>query len=445
MGGQGLASFAAGLIGTLGGGLLEDRQTEQKKKDEELVRQLAAYHALLEHPDTPESEIPNIVDAQAKLLKAEKHFAPITAQMRAAMKRQVPYGPEQETAQSTVNRSAADASGVQGSTSEAANTMQMRPVAGVPTAPVSTAPVSVETSAVLPRVPEEPSMYQPTREYGTLTQGEAQDARKGELYANQQEEMTKRLLKVQGQAQDAAAEKERIRAEKAKELEDVKQKGRIAAIQKTFEEKTKILGPAQAAKIDAERIAYKNSLVATGMSDHDATTASYNLFRAQVDTDLANKKQKIEESKERVKRMGIQNVESFERVRKSKAGLAGAFGVSASMKREFDLRTGTLQDDLTHTLQLLDEAYKKAAGVSKGPYWEKSSEKAEIDRLEAKKDELWLGIDSVRNGLLNQSAPSVPGAPHSALDPALEQRIRDAATAKGLDPNVAVQRARARQ
>lgn len=426
MGGQGLASFAAGLIGTLGGGLLEDRQTEQEQKDKELVRQLAAYHALLEHPDTPESEIPNIVDAQAKLLKAEKHFAPITAQMRAAMKRQVPYGPEKETGQSVNDRISAREAGVPESTSEAANTIQMRPTSASPSATVSTAPVSVTNSAVLPRVPEEPTMYQPTKEYGTLTQGEAVDARKGQLYADQQEEMLRRQLGVQAKVAEAAAERERIKAEAASKLEENKQKGRIAAIQKTFEEKGKLLGPAAMAKIEAPRVAYENSLIASGMNENDAKAASYRLFQAQMDVDLAGKKQKIEESKARVNRLGIQNQESFERVRKSKAGLAGAFGVSASMKREFDLRTGTLQDDLTHTLQLLDEAYKKGATVSKGPYWEKSSEKAEIDRLEAKKDELWMDIDSVRNGLLNQGAPTVPSVPGT------QQRARDKPDRLGL-------------
>lgn len=450
MSGQGLANFASGLIGTLGGGLLEDRQTEQKKKDEELVRQLAAYHALLEHPDTLESDVPGIHDAVGKLLKAPKEWYQITDHMRQAMGRKVPYGPEQETAGSINNRISANSSGVPESTSEAVSSVPMRPTAANPNgASVNTAPVSVATSAMLPRVPEEPVMTQPMVERGTLTQGEWQDARKGRLYADQQEEMTRRQLRVTGQAQDAAAEKERIRAEKAKELEDVKQKGRIAVIKQIYDAKAGLLPKAAAAKMDAERIAYANSLMygEHPLSEADATAASYNLFQAQVATRLAEQKQKVEESKERVKRMGIQNTESFERVRKSKAGLAGAFGVSASMKREFDLRTGTLQDDLSHTFQLLDDAYKKAAGVPKvGTIWENSPEKREIDRLEAKKDELWQGIDEVRNGLLNQGAPSVPGAPpRAALDPALEQRIRDAATSKGLNPDIAVQRARARQ
>lgn len=437
-----LASFAAGLIGTLGGGLLEDRQTEQAKKDQELVRQLAAYHALLEHPDTPESEIPNIVDAQAKLLKAEKHFAPITAKMREAMRRQVPYGPEKESAQSINDRISANSSGIPETTMELPGTIAMRPTnsgavplgGGQPrTAPDTAVPLggnqprtpsdavplgggsfAVTTPALLPRVPDEPTMYQPTVERSTLTQSEWNDSRKARLYAEQQETMARRQLKIQDDAQEAAAERERARAEAALKLEENKQKGRIAVVQRTYEEKGKLLGPAAMAKIEAPRVAYENSLIAGGMNENEAKAASYRLFQAQMDVDLQAKKQKIEESKARVNRIGIQNTESFERVRKSKAGLAGAFGVSASMKREFDLRTGTLQDDLTHTLQLLDDAYKKAAGVPKvGTIWENSPEKREIDRLEAKKDELWLGIDEVRNGLLNQGAPSVPGAPAS--------------------------------
>ena len=469
--GSGLAGLGSGISETYFAGWAQQQRDEKEKKDEELARQLAAYHALLEHSDTPESEIPNILDAQAKLLKAPKEFYDITAHMRQVMQRQVPYGPEKETTQSITDRMAARGSGIPESTMELPGSVPMRPTIPVKSdgepgtgfdyggaspdiqrsidlaraddivrqqhrgtmdyrpgiddvtvlpsgriipnraTPLSGEAFTVTTPALLPRVPEEPRMYQPTKTYGDLSQGEATDVRKGKLYADQQEEMLRRQLGVQAKVAEAAAERERIRAEGAQKLEEDRQKGRIAVVQKTYEEKGKLLGPAAMAKIEAPRIAYENSLVATGMSAADAKAASYRLFQAQMDVDLANKKQRIEESKARMTRMGVQNQESFERIRKSKAGLAGAFGVSASQKREFDLRTGTLQNDLAHTLQLLDDAYKKAATVPRvGTVWENSPEKAEVERLEAKKVELWGQIDEVRNGLLNQGTPSVPSA-----------------------------------
>lgn len=412
---QDLARFASGIAKTFFGGMLQDRQTEKEEKDRELVRQLAAYHALLEHPDTPEADIPDILDAQAKLLKGEKDFAPITAHMREAMKRQVPYGPERETGQSISDRVIARGSGSPEATTELATSVPQRPTAANPTGmATASAPMTVITPAVLPRVPEEPQMYQPVREYGTLTQGEALDARKSDIYGRQQEDMMRRQLKIQDQADEGRAERERIRADSARTQEELRQKGRIAVVQKTYEEKGKLLGPAAMAKIEAPRVAYENSLIAGGMNENDAKAASYRLFQAQMDVDLAAKKQKIEESKERMKRMGVQNAESWERIRKSKTTTDGLYGgMSANAKREFDLRTGTLQNQMTSVLRQLEALYRKRD--DEGP---DAVRQETIDALENQKADLWVNIDAVRNEMLTRQAPSVPGVPGTQRTPA---------------------------
>lgn len=418
MSGQDLASFASGITGSFFGGLLEDRQNEQKRKDEELARQLAAYHALLEHPDTPESEIPNILDAQARLLKAEKDFAPITAHMREAMKRQVPYGPERETAGSINDRVSANNSGVPEMDVQLPGSVAMRPTAANPGGtPSGEAAMTVTRSAVLPTVPPEPDMYQPTREYGSLSQGEATDIRKGNLYADQQTEMTRRILATQAQAAETAANRERIRAEGARKLEEDKQKGRVALVRTTYEEKTKMLPVAAQAKTESERLLYRNSLIATGMNKHDADVASFQLFRSQVDTQLAERKQKVEESKARMVRFGVQNAESWERIRKSKTATGLLGGMSSNAQREFGLRTGTLQAEMASVLRQLEVLYKKRD--DEGPERPDVHPRQDaIDALEAQKADLWTNIDAVRNDLLNRSVPSVPGMPGASRTPA---------------------------
>jgi hypothetical protein len=432
LGGQDFASFATGLSGAYLSGLLEDRKREQDDKNDELVRQLAAYHALMEHPDTPESDIPDILDAQAKLLK-DKNMGNITAHMRESMKRQVPYGPEKETAGSISDRISARGSGIPESTMELPNSIAMRPYSdaiplgtgqgrgdavplggGQPIGRSDAVPLggsgstfTVTRPALLPRVPEEPRMYQPTREYGSLTQGEATDIRKGNLYADQQEEMTKRLLKVQGAADEDRARREAAKAEAARKQEELRQQGRIAVVQKTYDEKRKTLPFAAQAKTESERIVYRNSLMAGGMPEHDADVASFNLFRAQVDTQLAGQKQKIEESKERMKRMGVLNSKTFEDIRKIKDTRSGLYGgMTAGTKREFDLRTGTLQNEMSSVLRQLEVLYKKRD--DEGP---DSVRQETIDALENQKAELWTNIDAARNEILGRGVPTVPGAP----------------------------------
>jgi hypothetical protein len=397
--GIGLASLGSGITESFFGGLLKDRQDEKERKDKELVRQLAAYHALLEHPDTPESEIPNIMDAQAKLLKAEKETKPITDHMRQVMRRQVPYGPERETLKSRVDRLAARTVPSEPTTSA---------LATLPGSPgSSSAPTTVTTPALI-SVPPEPVTYQPTTEYGTLTQGEASDLRKTNVYGAQQEAQLRRQLAIQNEVEEGRAAREAERTKRAKELETMKQEGRIKGIRETYEQKGKLLGPAAQAKMEAERIVYRNSLMRgpNAMDENQAEAASLQMFRAQVDTKLAAKKQQIEESKAQMARMGVLNAKTWEEVRTSKNNRAGlGAGMSAGVKREFDLRTRTLQDQLTSVFRQLEAAYKEAEGAPD------AAQQANIERLEAEKADLWVSIDNVRNELLTRGASQTPSAP----------------------------------
>lgn len=450
MSGQGLANFASGLIGTLGGGLLEDRQTEQKKKDEELVRQLAAYHALLDHPDTLESDVPGIHDAVGNLLKAPKEWYQITDHMRQAMARKVPDGPERETAASINDRISARTSGVPESASEAVSSIPMRPTAASPNgATVTTAPVLVTTPAVLPTVPPEPQLYQPTRQYGDFTLGESKSYRENQDYIVRQ----RARLEREQQLADAAAiaAQKRLDDQQAAREREIGLRGEQA--RKTNEEnwkkKVDFLEPQLRAKAGL-RVAEVAATLDPSLPFEERQRLARERVGEEIQLGIEQKKARIATAKAQMERVGVLNQKTFEDIKKSKAGVAGVFGVSPAAMREYNLRTKRVQEEYSHTLGLLDSALKKAATVSKsalnGKVWENSTEKAEVDRLEAKKSELWSQLDDVANALLTpRVAPQVPGAPHAALDPALEQRIRDAATAKGLDPNIAVQRARARQ
>lgn len=302
MGEQQLAQFASGLTGSLFGGIFQDRQAKQDKEDKDLARQLAAYHALLEHPDTPESEIPNILDAQAELLKVGPKFKGVTDHMRQAMQQQVPNGPERETAQSGANRTVATSTAIQPTTDTLATGLNPRPTNATPTSPGTVpmlpdaAPQTITTPA-LSVVPPEPQMYQPTKAYGEMTQGEAADFRKSQTYIAQQKAMLDRqseLARING---DHAEEMAAQRAKANLELQEQKNAGRIAAVEKTYEEKKKALGPydtAAAAAADKQRLALELQLRAGGMDPTEAKERSGAILSSNMEAILDQHKAKAE-------------------------------------------------------------------------------------------------------------------------------------------------------
>lgn len=409
MGGQGLAAFAGGLTQSLFGGLLQDRQDEQKRKDQELVRQLAAYHALLEHPDTPEAEIPNILDSIADSLKVGPKFKPITDHMREGMQRQVPYGPEAETTQSMVDRSVAKSA----PTEPATTALATQPNYGVSTTPGYTppaaeAPATVSTPA-LRVVPPEPVMTQPMRTYGELSQGEAKVYLQGETYRTQQGAMLERQSKLAEAAGDRLALRDIQRQQD--ELERITK--RAEEVRKTqtqlFENKIKILPVELQAKARL-RVAQIEATLDPRLPEEERARQARNIASSEIEVAVEQKKQQMEESKARMARMKIENAKDVEQIKIIQGkGTGIAQGMSAANAREFGVRTETLRAELASTMQLLEAAYKVAGGAPVG------SQKWEIDRLEAKKLDLWTKVDDVRSAILSRagSGSRVPSAPLS--------------------------------
>lgn len=421
MGAQGLAAFASGVTGSLFGGLLKDRQDQQERKDKELAMQLAAYHSLLEHPDTPESSIPDILDAQANLLKVGPQFKGVTDHMRQAMQQQIPSGPERETAQSGVNRTVATSTAVAPTTDTLATGLNLRPTNATPTSP-GTVPMSPDaapqtiTTPALSAVPPEPQMYQPTKSYGEMTQGEASDYKKNAAYSQNQEAVLRRQLKLQDEAAANRADAEEIKAKGRKAEETLKQEGRIKLETEKYNNRKALLPIAEQAKMEGPRLLYKHTLMtgANPMNDADAEVASLQWARSQADAALGLKQSQIETNKARAKNFEALTAKDVEQVKIMKGrGTGIGEGVPVASMREFNLRTGTLRQQLSGAIRELATA-KAATSGQPTP-----AESANIALLEASKNELIAQVDDVREEILARSAqgtrvPSVPGVATSS-------------------------------
>lgn len=437
-----LSALGSGISETFFGHLAEQRQVEQEKKDKELARQLAAYHALMEHQDTPINEIPNIMDAQAKLLKAPKEFYKVTEHMRQAIQQHglVPNGPEQErqiptpqvhfqlptqgedvpipAPQARLNNP--DPSFYlkpQGAPGTEDPGFAMQPAGFV--APRSPAPQTFQD--VVPMVPAEPTTvsYQPTKSYGEMSQGEAEDFRKSQSYITQQKAMLDRQSQLAEEVGNRAAERDVARQKAALELQEKRNAGRMAQIDETFAQKKKALGQydtAAAAAADKQRLALEMQLRAGGMDAQEAKERSGAVLASNMEAILDQHKAKAERDRAEVKHWS--NTDSVRLVGKGGAATAG---MSAGQARTFRANVvevlpelNSVRSQLATLKTLRAQANGTQQGTKKpGDDGYDAGYDAPIEALEKQHTDLLVRINDERKKVLASSpnVSRVPGAP----------------------------------
>ncbi len=286
-----IASLGNRISKTYFGGLAEQRQEEQATKDKDLAYQLAALHALMDHPDTPEGSIPDIIDMQGKLLKAPKEFQQVTQRMREAIQHhgQVPSGPEQETTQSRVNRLAASSA----STVPTVDTSSDQPVYHPVTTPGYTPPAPVApvttTTPSLAVVPPAPMMFQPTKAYGDMTQGEVKDYRENRSYIQKQQAMLDRQQELANDAGDRATAKQLQGQKDELARIEARNVGRLKVVDETYAQKKKALGgydSQAAANADKQRLALELDYRGKGMDPDEAKQKAGEVMSANMEAIL---------------------------------------------------------------------------------------------------------------------------------------------------------------
>lgn len=365
-----LASFGGGLARTLFGGLLADRRREEDDKVQEQVRRLAAYHALLEHPETPESEIPNILDSMAKEVKADKEFAPITANMRAGMKRQVPTGPSSEMP---------------------VQPTRTREMSGM-------APDAGPTSVTVPG---------PTAEYGSLTQAQAADSRNLATYEAQQGIQTRKMLEQQAAMTDRA-----IQVESQKEI------ARQARLETEYKLKRDLLEPKERLAADKQRNQYEQSLLAQlGHTPSDeekawARAKSGEMVINLADATLGQKAAAAEASRATAKNR-LAQIKHWDNQDSHAIRMEATQGLSAGALRVFNANTREVWPELSRVKSEIIrlQTLKSALGANNTQF------DAQLQTLEGRRDELQLKIDDERNALKSSSVPTAPSSTRPKSDP----------------------------
>jgi hypothetical protein len=418
---EAFSNIGAGLLDTYFGRLAKERESADEEKKNEQQLRLQAFHALLTSGNTKVADVPNIMALWAK--EAKIHNDPGIQEaidhMKQAATEQVPYGQEQETAQSRIARMQ---SGVSAASEQnrpptpVATSINLRPtvstVPSEPQVPTSYSPYTPQTEGLTPPapmatpalrvVPPEPQMYQPTRAAGELSQDEYKDYRQGLAYDARQQSVEKRQLVLRAKMDADAAERADKAAAERRALEEFKQKGRVDLSLKNWEQKKSLLEPAAQAKAEGGRLAYKHSLILKGMNEDAAEIASADYFKTVADTSLAEKQAQINERLARMKHWD--NMDAARLM--SKNGAAG--GLSAGQMREF-------KANILMLLPEWNQIQKQIANIQTGAGGAYTTEeKALLEQLTARRDELKLQIDNARQEVLKksastQSAPSTPG------------------------------------
>ena len=367
-----LAAFGGGLAKTLFGGLLADRRREEDNKSQEQVRRLAAYHALLEHPETPESEIPNILDSMAREVKADKEFAPITANMRAGMKRQVPTGPSSQ--------------------------MPVQPtrtneMVGLP------ADTSGPTSVTVPG---------PTAEYGSLTQAQAADSRNLSMYEAQQGIQTRKMLEQQAAMTDRA-----IQVESQKEI------ARQSRLETEYKLKRDLLEPKARLEADKQRSQFEASLIAQlghAPSEEEkswARTKAGEMVINLADATLGQKAAAAEASRATAKNR-LAQIAHWSNQDSHAIRMEATQGLSAGALRVFNANTREVWPELSRVKSEIIrlQTLKSALGANNTTF------DAQLQDLEDQRDKLQLQIKDARDALQSSSVPTAPSSsPRPKSDP----------------------------
>ncbi len=377
-----LGQVGSGLMETYFGGLLQQQKIERDQKDKDQAMRLAAFHALLQHPDTPESDIPNILDMVAKEAKAEKDFAPVTAHIRAGMQRRVPTGPEQETAQSISDRMTAQTSGTTTSSDIAPAP------GGVPTQIASTLAPSPEPA---------PSMFQPTAEYGSLSQSEAEDARKMEQFRQQQAIQTQKML-----------EQQKAMTDRALQVETAKESSRQARLESEYKLKLGLLEPKERLQADRQRSQFEQALLAN--LDHPPTEEDKAAARAKsgemvislANSTLAQRAAATEASKATAQNR-LAQIKHWDRQDNLAIQKEATAGLSAPAVRMFNANTREIWPELSRTKSEIIrlQTLKSALGSTNTTF------DAQLQELEDRRDTLQLQIDDARKQL-NSTVPTAP-------------------------------------
>lgn len=356
-----LASFGGGLAKTLFGGLLADRRREEDDKVQEQVRRLAAYHALLEHPETPESEVPNILDSMAKEVKADKEFAPITAHMREGMKRRVPTGPDSQM-----------------------------PVQPTRTRSMVGLPEDVASSVTVPG---------PTAEYGSLTQAQTEDARKMEIYRGQQDIQTDKML----EQQDAMTKR-------ALAVAAQNDAARLARQEASYRSKRDLLPVAARLAADKERSGYEQALLA--QLDHPPTETDRawargkagDMMEIKFDSIIAQRNASAEASRATAENRRAQ-VKHWANQDSHAVRMETTAGLSAASLRVFNANTRELFPKLSRVESEIIRlsTMKSALGASNTTF------DAQLQELKDQRSDLQLQIKDERDKL-QAGVPTAPGS-----------------------------------
>lgn len=361
-----LGQIGSGIMETYFGGLLQQQKLERDQKDQEQATRLAAFHALLQHPDTQESDVPNILDMVAKEVKADKEFAPITAHIRAGMARRVPTGPSSE--------------------------MPVLPSRGTELTGFPT-DTSVPTSVTVPG---------PTAEYGSLSQGEAQRAAALDTYSQQQDIQTRKML-----------EQQQAMTDRALAVETSKEAARQARLESEYKLKLGLLEPKERLAADKQRSQYEQSLLAqlgpnpTEEQKAWAHSKAGEMVVNLADSTLAQRNAAAEASKATAQNRLAQikhwnNQDALGIRREATAGL------SANAVRMFNANTREIWPELSRVKsEIIRLQTMKAVGAGNTTF------DSQLTDLEGKRDELQLRIKDARDQL-NSAVPVAPQGGGSA-------------------------------
>lgn len=425
MPGPSLASLGSGISETFFGGLAQRQQQEQEQKNKELAMQLAAYHSLLEHDDTPMNSIPDILDAQAKLLKIDKKFKPITDHMRQAIAQrgQVPTGPEEtrQIATPQMHMQLPDAQDIPIPTAQVPSMDQQQgPMGGdapdlsqqaVPTVAdggfVQPTPRPQTYSSVVPIVPPEPTTVtmQATRAYGDLTQGEAQDYRKSQFDIQRQKAILDRQAQLAEAAGDRTAERDVQRQKDELARIEARNAGRMKIVEQTYAEKKKALGgydTQAAANADKQRLALELQYRAAGMDEDEAKRKAGETMSANMESLLGLHKAQAQRD------LGeVQHWRNTDAARLLAKGGAATRGMSAEQARTFRANVIEVMPELNAVRGQLEHLKTLLAqGGTPDP-----AIQTRIDELEKRHTDLLLQVKGERDKVMATSQSSTPRVP----------------------------------
>lgn len=274
----------------------------------------------------------------------------------------------------------------------------------VPTGPDSQMPVQPTRGREMAGLPEDTSqpfnvtVPGPAAEYGSLTQAQAEDARKMETFRQQQSVLTDKM----NEQQDAMTRR-------ALAVDAQRQAAQRQKLETEYKLKRDLLEPKERLAADKQRSQYKQALLAQlghAPSDEEVAWADAKAGEMVIglaDATLGQRKASAEASKataqNRLAQIKHWNAQDAHAIR-----MESITGMSAASARQFNMDTREIWPELSRVKSEIIrlQTMKSALGSTNTTF------DAQLEDLEDQRDQLQLRIQDARDQLKSSSVPTAP-------------------------------------